>query len=108
MDDIAIVIADTAGVIHFWSKEAERLFGHTARDAVTRNLDLIVPQEFRAAHWEGYRRAIASGSAAVEARSNVFPVLKADGRTEDFSGTLTLLRSGERGIVGCMVVFTRT
>ena len=105
MDDTAIVIADSTGTIHFWSKGAESAFGYRAKDAVAHSLDLIVPHEFREAHWKGFRRAIASGSAMVEGQPTLFPVLKADGRTEYFSGTLTLLRGGERGIIGCMVVF---
>lgn len=68
MEEHAIVIADPSGVIRFWSGGAETAFGHTADEAVGRTLDLIIPAEHREAHWNGFRRAIASGEASVEVR----------------------------------------
>jgi PAS domain S-box-containing protein len=105
LDEAAIVIADTTGVIHFWSKGAERSFGHSAASAVGRSLDLIVPAEFREAHWAGFRRAIAAGSAAIEGQPITLPVLKADGDIENSPGRLTILRAGEGRMIGCMVIF---
>jgi len=105
LENTAIVIADTAGAICFWSKGAQRAFGYPVESALGRTLDLIVPEEFRASHWAGFRRAVASGSAALEGQPGGFPVLHADGRVENVPGTLTLLRNGGGAVVGCMVVF---
>lgn len=105
MDETAIVIADTTGVIHFWSQGAEVRFGHSAAQAVGSSLDLIVPVEFRPAHWAGFRRAIASGSAGAEGKSNMLPVFCADSQIKDISGRLTLLRREDGTVIGCMVVF---
>jgi PAS domain S-box-containing protein len=105
LDNTAIVIADTTGAIRFWSKGAETAFGHAAADALSQTLDLIVPDEFREAHWLGFHRAIASGSAATEGQDITLPVRMADGRIENSAGKLTLLRRGDRIIVGAMVIF---
>jgi len=57
----AVVFADRAGTIRLWNRGAEKLFGHTAAEAQGANLDLIIPERFRAAHWQGFQRAIESG-----------------------------------------------
>jgi PAS domain S-box-containing protein len=105
LDEIAIVIADTTGVIHFWSKGAERAFGHAAEKAVGQTLDLIVPAEFREAHWRGFYRAMAAGSAAAEGLANEFPVLGAGGGIRATPGKLALLRAEGDRVIGAMVIF---
>jgi PAS domain S-box-containing protein len=79
MDDHAIVVADAAGVIQLWSRGAETLFGHTAQDAVGRTLDLVVPDDYREAHWIGFRRAMMSGAAGAEGQPFELPVNCASG-----------------------------
>jgi PAS domain S-box-containing protein len=105
LDETAIVIADTSGIIHFWSKGAEDSFGHSAANAVGQPLDLIVPVEFRNAHWRGFHRAISAGAAAAEGRPNEFPVLRADGNILTTPGRLVLLRLGDERVIGAMVIF---
>ena len=57
----AIVFADREGTIRLWNRGAEVLFGFAAAEVVGSSLDVIIPERFRAAHWAGFRRAIASG-----------------------------------------------
>jgi PAS domain S-box-containing protein len=105
MDQTPIVIADTQGVIRFWSAGAVRAFGHAATHALGQPLDLIVPEAFRDQHRAGFRRAMASGTAGVEGQPGPFPVQRADGQVEERTGTLTLLRRPDGRTVGAMVVF---
>jgi PAS domain-containing protein len=63
LEDRAVVMADVAGVIRFWSKGAEAIFGYAADQAIGQTLDLVVPPEFREAHWSGFKRAMDKGSA---------------------------------------------
>jgi PAS domain S-box-containing protein len=105
MDDHAVVMVDASGVIRFWNPGAARVFGHPAGEAVGRTLDLIVPDEFRQAHWSGFRRAMASGEAAAEGRAGPFPALCADGEVRPIEGRLALLRSPPGQVIGAMVVF---
>jgi PAS domain S-box-containing protein len=105
LDNNAVVIADPAGVIRFWSVGAEKTFGYRADQAVGHTLDLIVPAEYQEAHWKGFRRAIASGSAEVEGLKTPFPVRRACGAIEEAPGTLTLVREAQGQVIAAMVVF---
>jgi len=105
VDDHAVVMVDATGVIRFWNAGAARAFGHPPTEAIGQTLDLIVPDEFRQAHWSGFRRAMASGQAAAEGQPGPFPVRCADRETRPVEGRLTLLRSAHGRIVGAMVVF---
>ena len=57
----AIIFADRDGAIRFWNRAAERIFGYTAAEAVGQNLDLIIPERLRRAHWDGFGKAIETG-----------------------------------------------
>ena len=105
MDEVAIVIADTSGSIRYWSRGAEKTFGHTEKDAVGQSLDLIVPEEFRKSHWMGFRATMASGSASIEGQQSAFPVAATGGRIVNAPGKLTLLRGLDDKVVGAMVIF---
>ena len=105
MDDEAVVLADPNAVIRFWSRGAEKAFGYTAVEAVGQTLDLIVPPEYREAHWSGFRRTLASGKASLEGQSVPFRARHASGDTVERTGRLTLLRRPQGDIVAAMVVF---
>jgi PAS domain S-box-containing protein len=57
----AIIFADRGGIIRLWNRGAERIFGYPASEALGASLDLIIPERFRRAHWEGFQRAIDTG-----------------------------------------------
>lgn len=105
MDDHAVVVADATGVIQLWSRGAETLFGHPAQDAVGRTLDLIVPDDYREAHWNGFRHAMASGVAAAEGQPVELPVHCAVG-VKTFPGTFRLLRDAKQAVIGAMLICT--
>ena len=106
MDKHAIVIADRDGVIQLWSAGAAALFGYAAGDTVGKKLDLIVPEQFRAAHWTGFGRAISSGSANGEGTFFDAPVLCGDGEMKQFRGQFQLLRNESKQAIGAMAIFT--
>lgn len=105
MNDEIVVIADSGGVIRFWSAGAVRAFGYPVSQAVGQSLDLLVPHEYRAAHWQGFRRAMASGTAGAEGMPGPFPVLHADGRISERHGRLALLRSPDGSVIAAAVVY---
>lgn len=57
----AVIFADLEGTIRIWNGGAEKVFGWSAAEAVGQNLDLIIPERMRKAHWEGFDQAIARG-----------------------------------------------
>lgn len=69
MDTHPILIADASGVIRHWSEGAHQSFGHSEAVAVGQTLDLIVPLEFRDAHWYGSRAAVAAGASRFDGQA---------------------------------------
>lgn len=58
-----VVLADRAGVIQWWNGGAEKMFGYTSAEAIGQSLDLIIPDNLRARHWEGYARTMETGES---------------------------------------------
>jgi PAS domain S-box-containing protein len=59
----AIIATDANGVIHFWNRGAERIFGYASGEAVGEPLDIIIPEHLRKRHWDGYRRVMQAGES---------------------------------------------
>ena len=106
MDNHAIVMANGTGEIEGWSHGAEKLFGYTAAEALGKTLDLIVPEDFREQHWNGFRHA--DGRRRLQAGRRVprrFPVKCRDGTVTVFPGAFMLVRNAQKQVIGAMVVF---
>ena len=65
----AIIYSDASGTIQVWNAAAERIFGFTAGQAIGENLDIIIPEKFREAHWRGFERAMADGTTRYAGKS---------------------------------------
>jgi PAS domain S-box-containing protein len=63
MESDAIIATDRAGIISFWNPGATRIFGFTVEEVVGQSLDLIIPPNLRARHWEGFHRVMATGES---------------------------------------------
>jgi len=57
----AIVYADAAGLIAFWNKGAERIFGFSEAEAVGKSLDIIIPENLQKRHWDGFAETVRTG-----------------------------------------------
>jgi PAS domain S-box-containing protein len=101
--DHAIVVADAAGTITWWSPGAEVLFGHDAVAAVGQKLDLIVPDILRVRHWTGFQRAMHAPQLKDLAAD--IPVVCADGQVKEFAGRLLVLSDGLGTAVGAIAIF---
>jgi len=64
----AVIFADREGVILLWNRGAEIIFGWGAQEAIGHELSLIIPEKFRHAHDEGYRRAVQTGQIRHDGR----------------------------------------
>jgi PAS domain S-box-containing protein len=64
----AVILADREGVILLWNRGAEIIFGWGAQEAIGQNLSLIIPEKYRHAHDEGYRRAVQTGQVRHDGR----------------------------------------
>ena len=60
---VAVVTMDRDEIVTGWNPAAERLFGWSVEEAAGQLLtDLVVPEQYRAAHHEGLRRRAAGGA----------------------------------------------
>ncbi len=76
----AIIYADAEGLIGFWNKGAERIFGFSAAEAIGKPLDIIIPENLRQRHWSGYRETVRSGKSRYDAGDMLaVPALRKDG-----------------------------
>lgn len=57
----ATIFADREGMIRIWNARAASTFGFSASEAIGGSLDVIIPEDLRAAHWRGFNQAIATG-----------------------------------------------
>jgi PAS domain S-box-containing protein len=97
----AILVADHEGVIRVWNKGAEQIFGHTAAEAVGQSLDLIIPENIRGRHWEGYKRVMATGETKYKTGLLSSPGLGKDGSRISLEFSMVLLRNDDGGMEGC-------
>ena len=106
----AIVAADRDGIIGFWNPGAVRLFGYSHDEAMSRSLDLIIPERLRQRHWDGYRRVIETGKSRY-GQGDVLsvPAVRKDGATISVEFTIVPLQSSGQmiGMVAIMRDVTR-
>ena len=100
----AVVVADREGVILYWNRGAGILFGHTPGDAVGRSLDLIIPEKHRQRHWEGYRRAMATGETAYRDRTLKVPSEDKAGNPLSLEFSMVLLEKPGGGAAGAAAI----
>jgi PAS domain-containing protein len=48
----AVVYSDREGIIRLWNRGAETIFGYRREDALGHTLDLIIPERWRARHYD--------------------------------------------------------
>jgi PAS domain S-box-containing protein len=76
----AIIYADAEGLIAFWNKGAERIFGFSAAEAMGQPLDIIIPESLRKRHWIGFEQTVRSGKSRFGAGDVLaVPALRKDG-----------------------------
>ncbi len=96
----AIIMADREGVIRLWNAGAAEMFGYPEAEALGRPLDLIIPENLRARHNEGYRRVMAAGASKYAKDLLAVPGLTKDGRRISLEFTITLILGEHGDILG--------
>lgn len=88
----AVIFADRDGIIRLWNKGAEEIFGFPAAEALGEPLDIIVPENLRQRHGDGYRRVMASGDTKYARDLLAVPALRRDGSRISVEFTIVLVR----------------
>ena len=101
----AVIYADDKGSILFWNKAAERLFGYTSDEVSGRTLDLIIPENLRKRHWDGFEKTMRTGQTRYGAGDLLaVPALKKDGTRISIEFTVLPFRSADGRIEGIAAI----
>ena len=103
----AVIYANRAGVITRWNRASAALFGFSAQDALGQNLDLIIPEHLRAAHWRGFEAALATGTMKLEGRPTLTRALHKSGRKIYVEMTFAIVKGEADGEVLGSVAMAR-
>jgi PAS domain S-box-containing protein len=98
----AVIFADTDGVIREWNAAAERIFGHSAGEAIGQSLDIIVPERFREAHWKGFDRALGEGQTQYEGQALPTRSMRKDGADIYVELTFAIISDSEGSVIGAL------
>jgi PAS domain S-box-containing protein len=100
----AIIATDREGRIVFWNPGAERIFGFAAHETMGQSLDLIIPENLRARHWEGFRHVIQTGTSRYGHGDLLsVPGMTREGRRISVEFTIVMLRDRD-AITGTVAV----
>ncbi|MFE9889522.1 PAS domain-containing protein [Streptomyces scopuliridis] len=91
-----LVIVDREGLIRYWNRGAERIFGYSAAEVTGRDLDVIIPEKHRQRHTDGFVAAMAAGASKYGDNDLLaVPALTADGSTVSIEFSVVLLTDSE-------------
>jgi PAS domain S-box-containing protein len=96
------VTADTDGVINHWGRNWESIFGYSAKEAIGRKVDLIIPPVLQARHWRGFNKAIQNGRLRRPDPSLKIPAVHKSGEIVPLRATLALTRSEDGEVDGAV------
>lgn len=100
----AIIFSDREGVIRLWNKGAEEMLGFTAEEALGQSLDIFIPENQRARHWEGYFRVMETGTTRYAKELLAAPALRKDGSRISTEFSMTIIRDDEGKVAGTVAV----
>ena len=100
-----VLYADQDGIIRFWNAGCCRIFGFTALEAIGQSLDIIVPDNLRARHWQGYAETMRSGQTRYGAGDLLaVPALRQDGRRISVEFSIIPFRDSAGALAGIAAI----
>ncbi len=98
----AIIYAGKDGLIQVWNAAAAIIFGFSAEDAIGKSLDIIIPEQFREAHWAGFDKAINTGVTKLGGQALPTRAQKASGETFYIEVSFALVRDDSGAVTGAL------
>ena len=86
-----IITSNAMGIIIFWNKAAEHIFGFTKEEALGQSLDLIIPERLRQRHNEGYEHSMKTGLTRYGNKLLTVPALHKSGQPLSIAFTVAML-----------------
>ena len=100
----AIIYSDREGIIRLWNSGAEQMLGFSAEEAVGQSLDIFIPENQRARHWEGYFKVMQTGLTRYAKDLLAAPALRKDGTRLSTEFSMTIIRTAAGEIAGTSAV----
>jgi PAS domain S-box-containing protein len=101
----AIVACDRDGVIRLWNAGAERMFGYARNEALGQTLDIIIPERFRARHWDAFHVMMRTGqSRYADGAMLAVPGLRRDGSSISIEFTIAPMLDANNQVTGLVSV----
>lgn len=101
----AILATDREGLITFWNAGAERIFGFSPAQALGQSLDIIIPENMRGRHWQGWNHTLETGTSRYGAGDLLsVPALTADGRRISVEFTIAMIHDETQTIIGMAAI----
>jgi len=105
----AVVYADAEGVIRRWNRGATRIFGFAEAEALGRSLDIIIPENLRERHWQGYRATMRTGQTRYgDGQILSVPAIRKDGARISVEFTIVPFTDGSGQMVGIAAIMRDT
>jgi PAS domain S-box-containing protein len=105
VSETAVITVDATGAITQWSAAAEALFGHRAADVIGRDVVMLVPDAYRAAHEHGFARAMDGAPTRAAGIGAHLPVRRADGSIIVVAGRFDVLRAPDGSPAGAVATY---
>lgn len=100
----AIMFSDREGIIRLWNSGAERMFGYNSEEALGQSLDLIIPENLRGRHWDGYFRVMQSGESHYSVDLLSAPALRKDGTRLSTEFSMVMVKDDRGRMVGVAAI----
>jgi PAS domain S-box-containing protein len=100
----AVIYADTQGLIVRWNRAAQNLFGYDAGEALGQSLDLIIPPHLRAAHWEGFHKAIVTRATKYAGHAVKTGAVHKNGTRVYADVSFALIQDADGSVIGAVAI----
>jgi len=100
----AVIFCDLQGVIRVWNAGCEKVFGWPAHEAIGQNLDLIIPERMRKAHWDGFNAAIERGGVKPGRSSAITRSLHKSGEFIYVDMSFEMVKDEQGRLIGSLAV----
>lgn len=104
----AILYADHEGIIRFWNRGAQQIFGYSAEQAVGQSLDLIIPERLRKRHNDGYLDVMATGETHYGDRLLSVPAVNNNGDPLFTDFSIIMIKDDDGTMLGVAAIMRDT
>ena len=92
-----IVLMDNDANISYWNPGAERIFGYSSKEAIGREMHLLIaPEEFHDAYREGFRKFRENGQGPAVGNTLEFTAIRKNGDRFPIEVSISSVKLGEK------------